>query len=305
MTEHDIEIRSGEAVLAGTLVLPRGDGPFPAVLFIHGSGPLDRDENMPGQRLDIFNTFAKHFAELGIASLRYDKRGCGRSTGDYHSAGQTEFLADADACLAELVRDPRFSHRLLLGHSEGTIISARLSLERDVAGLVLLTPFVARIEAILMSQASHAEAAMRETKGVSGFIARALIAMGHRPTRGQRKLIDALRSTSESVLRMGGRRIEAKSLRELLELDPAAIYARVRAPMLLVSGEKDVQCDPADANRIAALAGEKAKAIVVPDLTHILRLDPGPPSFAAYPNLIRQPMDPHVLRLVGEWITAQ
>jgi pimeloyl-ACP methyl ester carboxylesterase len=305
MQEHAVEIGSGAVRLSGALTLPEAAGADRrAVLFLSGSGPIDRDENMPDQRLDIFNTMARHFAGLGIASLRYDKRGCGHSAGDYLSAGQDDFLADAAAALRYL-REALPDRRIcLLGHSEGTLLAARLSLEHPVDGLVLLAPFVAKIEDILMHQASQIEKEARGARRLSGLINRALAALGLSPRASQRRLIDKLRSTSVPVLRHGGRSIEARSLRDLLALDPAEIYASVTTPILLIAGEKDLQCDPRDAQRIAQIAGPRATAAIIPDLTHILRRDPGPPSFASCAALVSQPMDEGVIRLAGDWIAA-
>lgn len=116
MHETDVAIQSGGARLAGTFCVPAGRVFFPAVLMIHGSGPLDRDENMYGQRLDIFNqrldifnTVARGLAEAGIASLRYDKRGCGASAGDFFQTGHADLVADAVNCLDALSRCEQLS----------------------------------------------------------------------------------------------------------------------------------------------------------------------------------------------------
>lgn len=82
--------------LAATLTLPGGDGPFPGCLLLSGSGPLDRDSNMPGQRLDIASSLAAALADAGVATLRYDKRGVGESTGDYLLASFDDETADAE-----------------------------------------------------------------------------------------------------------------------------------------------------------------------------------------------------------------
>ena len=73
----------GDVRLAGELLLPGSSRTHPTVVMIHGSGPLDRNENTKSQSLNIFNTLANHLATQGIASFRYDKRGCGKSGGDY------------------------------------------------------------------------------------------------------------------------------------------------------------------------------------------------------------------------------
>jgi len=82
MRTTDVTVASGDVRLSGTLAEPDGPaGAVPLVLFLGGSGPLDRDTNMRGQRLNAFPPFAADLAARGIASFRYDKRGAGKSTG--------------------------------------------------------------------------------------------------------------------------------------------------------------------------------------------------------------------------------
>ncbi|HSU29267.1 MAG TPA: alpha/beta hydrolase [Chitinophagaceae bacterium] len=71
--EVEIPFKSGNLILSGSLITPKGDGPFPVVIFIHGSGPEDRSNS---------RSRAKEFAKNGIAAFIYDKRGVGRSEGD-------------------------------------------------------------------------------------------------------------------------------------------------------------------------------------------------------------------------------
>ena len=102
MQVRDLTFRNGSVTLAGTLAEPDGRGPHPLVVMIHGSGPLDRDENMPGQALNIFNALAAALAEAGYGAFRYDKRGCGASTGDYLTHGFADLIGDAVAVVAGL-----------------------------------------------------------------------------------------------------------------------------------------------------------------------------------------------------------
>jgi uncharacterized protein len=306
MRETELIIPNGEVRLAGSLRLPAGDAPCSVVLCIHGTGPLDRDENMPGQRLDVFNSIAAFLAARGIATLRYDKRGCGKSSGDYISAGQTELLADAAVCfsLLETGQAGRFNARYVLGHSEGTLLSARLALIKPVDGLILLSPFVQRLEAILMAQAEVIERMLRATPGFAGFLNRTLMAIAGGPTRSQRRLVEKIKRSSAPSFGRGTNRITAKSLRELMQLEPETIYQQVRCRALVLGGEKDLQCDPMDVTRIAALMGALATPVVLPDLTHVLRRDPGVHTFRSYSGLIGQPIDPEVLDIVAGWIEA-
>ena len=304
MRSIEAEVAARGAILSGALTLP-GGGAEAVVLCIHGTGPMDRDQNFVLQKLDVFNTIAAHLAARGIATFRYDKRGCGESTGDYLSAGHFDLVADAVACLHFLKAGSlaRFQRFHLLGHSEGTIIAAEVAAERGgVDGLVLLSPFLQRLEDILMAQAGRMEAVLPAIPGFGGFIARLMTKVTGSPTSAQRSLIRKLRATSKPVIRHRLSRVTAKSLRELLTLDPPAIYARVKVPTLLVAGGKDLQCDPEDASRIAAIIGPAATAIVIPDLTHCLRKDSGEHTFLSYARLIKLPLDTEVLDIVGAWL---
>lgn len=306
MRTTDVAAGNGAVSLAGTLTEPdAAGGPVPLVLFIAGSGPLDRDTNMKGQRLGVFPPIAADLAARGIASFRYDKRGAGASTGDFWTAGQVEFLADAVACFDHFAGDARFSRRFVLGYSEGTVQAARLSLERQVDGLVLLSPFIADAEESLMAQAGHLDEALHEMKGVGGLLARLAARVFGGPVEGQRRTIARIKATAEPTFRQGLQRIDAKSLREIMELDLGVIYAQVKAPALVLGGSKDIQCDPADVGEIAAAIGPQATPVVIEDLTHVLRKDFGRHTFLSYFELIKRPVEPEVVRIVGEWVAGR
>ena len=128
--------------LVGELVVPEAAGAAPAALVLNGSGPLDRDSNMPDQVLDIANTLASALAQHGVASLRFDKRGVGKSGGDYMTTGFERETDDAAAALAALREVPGIApeHVCVIGHSAGATIGVRLASRSDwLAGLVLLS----------------------------------------------------------------------------------------------------------------------------------------------------------------------
>ena len=93
-TEEEVsyENKQGGVKLAGTLTIPPGAGPFPAVLLITGSGQQDRDEALLGHR--PFLVLADHLTRKGIAVLRVDDRGMGGSTGDFLNATSADFAGD-------------------------------------------------------------------------------------------------------------------------------------------------------------------------------------------------------------------
>ena len=121
----DVEFDNPEAGirLAGTLTIPAGDGPHPAVVLISGSGPQDRDETVFGHR--PFLVLADYLTRRGIAVLRCDDRGIGESTGDFAVATTPDFASDALAAVAFLRNRPELDHGRtgLAGHSEGAIVA--------------------------------------------------------------------------------------------------------------------------------------------------------------------------------------
>ena len=140
--------------LAGTLTLPRSPGPHPAVLLIPGSGAHDRDETVMGHK--PFLIVADYLTRRGIAVLRVDDRGVGKSTGSMQGATTVDLAGDARASVDFLKSrkdiDPKQIG--LIGHSEGGIIAPMLaSQSADIAFIVMLGgPAVTGEETIVAQQ---------------------------------------------------------------------------------------------------------------------------------------------------------
>ena len=101
---EEVRFRSMDTLgLAGTLTIPAGEGPFPAVILITGSGPQDRDETIAGHK--PFWVIADYLTRQGIAVLRYDERGVGKSDGDFSSATSYDFSVDAEAAMEAIRAD--------------------------------------------------------------------------------------------------------------------------------------------------------------------------------------------------------
>lgn len=150
-----------EIHLAGTLTIPEGDGPFPAVALITGSGAQDRDETILGHR--PFWVLADHLSRNGIAVLRSDDRGVGESEGDFSAATSLDFAGDAAAAVAYLATRSEVepSQIGLIGHSEGGLIAPLVANERgDVAFVVLLAGPAMSGEELLPLQGAAIQRAM-------------------------------------------------------------------------------------------------------------------------------------------------
>jgi len=305
--EIEISFKSGSETLFGTLTLPQSVKEPPMVLFIHGSGPLDRNENAKMAKLNIFNTLAKTLANNGIGSLRYDKRGCGKSEGNYFTTGHFQLVDDAEAAFEFLKTQDHIKPGPLYiaGHSEGTIIAPQIANRRaGVDGIILIAPFLQKLDAILISQAKHVANDIKTMPGIGGFLTRTVVGLMGGVKNKQAKTLAKLKNSTSDVIRIGFQRMNAKWFRELLSIDPAHILVKVTVPTLIIAGEKDMQCDPEDAPKIARLIGEKAQYHVVNNLTHLLRLETGPASIINYKKLLKKPIDPIVGELMVAWLKS-
>lgn len=136
----EVAIDAGGHTLAGTLTLPGpdefGDGPFPGVVLITGSGPQDRDESLMGHK--PFLVLSDRLTRRGIAVLRCDDRGFGASTGDFASATTLDFADDARACAAWLRGREEIGSVGLIGHSEGGLIAPIVAAGNEAVGFVVL-----------------------------------------------------------------------------------------------------------------------------------------------------------------------
>lgn len=150
---EEVSYGSSEISLSGTLTLPTTTGPFPAVILIHGSSRLDRDETILGHK--PFLVLSDHFTRHGIAVLRFDKRGVGKSTGNYDNATIEDFCDDVATGVEYLKLRPEIIRNQigLVGHSEGGIVAPMLAAKSsDIAFIVLLAGTGVNGEEILCEQ---------------------------------------------------------------------------------------------------------------------------------------------------------
>jgi len=310
MVENEIVVPVVSAELSGTLCLPEQHGVFPVVLMVHGSGNLDRNENTKGQKLNIFNTFAHYLVKKGIASFRYDKRGVGKSTGNYYSAGHYDLVNDALKCLEYLSKSKHCDKNaiFLLGHSEGSIIVPQISQKHvSVAGIIMLAPFIDRMETILLQQAGRMKKMASELAGVKSLPLKLYFKLFN-PEKYQRKLIKQVNRTAKDTTYFLLQKIPAKWLRDLLSMSQSVIndiYINTSCPSLIVGGSKDIQCNPDDVESIKNIIQGSVESHVISDMTHILRPDSGKPSFFNYEELLKNPVETEVLNIVHNWIQKE
>lgn len=309
-----------DVTLAGTLSLPDGDGPFPAVILITGSGAQDRDESAYGHK--PFQVLADHLARRGIAVLRYDDRGVGGSTGTHAGATSADFATDANAAFAWVATRPEIRRNAigLLGHSEGGMIGPLAALENsNVSYLVLLAAPGVRIAEMLEAQRrALAEAQGRsaaELAASDGLQARLMeIAASMMDDASAKTALNALMNDARhghADLSPGARdSIERQVLdpwfRWFLRYDPAPALARFRGPILALNGSLDRQVLPKRnlaGIRSAVAANRDATIIELPGLNHLFQtaLTGGLGEYAA----IEETMAPAALDEVSDWIAER
>ena len=332
-TSTDVSFPGGAAgvTLAGTLTLPppsAGPGPFPAAVLIAGSGPNDRDETI--LRHKLFLVLADDLTRRGVAVLRYDKRGVGKSTGSYALATSRDFAEDAQAAFAYLKTQPHINAAKvgLIGHSEGGLIAPMVAAKSPtVAFLVLLAGPGYPGERIIAEQAAligKAEGASDADVALSQVLEKKLLAVAatEADPLAARTQIAALLTQSLAALtpaqkkKIGdtGPLLQAQSaalvspwFHYFLTYDPAPTLRQVHCPVLALDGSLDLQVPPAEnlaAIRSALKAGGNADVTTteLPGLNHLFQTaKTGSPS--EY-GTIEETVAPALLKTVGDWVGA-
>jgi len=307
--EEEVRLPSGGVELAGTFLLPAGEGPFPALLFLPGTGEVDRNGSAPEKPAAIFRELAHSLARAGFASLRYDKRGVGGSGGDLSRASLSELISDAGAALSWLGSRPEVKGVFVVGHSEGTFHALALAGEVGVAGLVLLGASARplrevlpwQLETALRAAGAPEERIAAELRALREFLAFAAGSSGDWEDYTPAELRAALPGYAPRRLEEM-RKTSLRWWREALAFDPVAAVGEVRVPLLALNGGADIRVPPEDALLLAeaarAAGNPEAYGLVIPKANHWLRFQPGRP----VPEIITGPLDPRAVQALISWI---
>lgn len=281
--------------LSGTLTLPKKDGKFPVVVLITGSGPQNRNEELLGHK--PFLVISDYLTRQGIATLRYDDRGTGSSTGQFELASSADFARDAEAAVKFLHSRQEIKNNEigLLGHSEGAIISGMIaSRNPDIDFIVLLAGSAVRgVELLKMQQAAIGKA--------SGMPEGQIIKMGELNRGGfeivmrskdnlqlKNDLSDYLRKVlnefpegerpsgaqADMVIGQMVAQMATPWMKFFLDYDPSIDLLKVNRPVLALIGSNDLQV-PAnpniDALKKALAKNDKAIIKELPGLNHLFQ----------------------------------
>lgn len=305
---QEVAFSNASARLAGTLTLPATPGPHPGIVLIPGSGEVDRDGSLFGHQ--FYLVLADHLTRRGFAVLRSDKRGLGKSGGDFAHATSLDFAADIRTGVAFLRSRPEIdAGRIgLVGHSEGGLIGSLVAAsDPGIAFLVLMAGNGIPAREMLLSRTRRQTAPDRVDKELA--LQQAVLSAVMVPGAEA-----AVRDLYLAAQREQGRAFSQEEaalylspwMRTLLALDPQAPLRRLHCPVLALVGGKD-QVITAHENipalRAALAANPRAQVRRLPGLNHFFQnAQTGDLSEVA---AIEETMSPQALALISAWAARQ
>ncbi len=283
--------------LAGTLTLPNTQGNFPAVILVTGSGPQNRDEEVYGHK--PFLVLADHLTRNGIAVLRYDDRGNGKSTGDFKAATTEDLATDAESAIAYLKTRKEINKNAIgmAGHSEGGMIAAMIASKTNDLGFVVLlaAPGLRGDKVLLLQQESFAKASgvsqseIQRNRGINAVAFEIVL-----NSKDQKKMENELNTYLRTVLQNDKKivlpegmtmdayvasqmnQVMSPWMQYFLRYDPVPALEKVRCPVLALFGEKDLQVPPIEnavavENTFKTGGNKNATVKTIPNLNHLFQ----------------------------------
>ena len=311
--------------LSGTLTTPKKKGPFPVVVLITGSGPQDRDESLMEHK--PFLVLADHLTNAGIAVLRYDDRGVGKSTGQYAVATSEDLSYDVEAAIDFLKTRPEIDAKRigLAGHSEGGLIAPMIAARRsDVAFIVMLAGPGVPGDQIILNQTEKigraggsSESDLDLTRRFQKVMFSAIRSANGKDVKktiaikidefvktlsDEKQKKDIVKNSKAAV-----ERLTNPWFHFFLTYDPRPALQKVKCPVLVLNGKKDLQVDPElniPAIRKALKEGGNTNFEIheLPRLNHLFQTSKtGSPS--EY-RRIEETFSPKALNIISKWING-
>jgi uncharacterized protein len=328
--DEEVTFKNGRYTLAGTLSIPDGAGPHPAIILISGSGAQNRDEELFGFK--PFAILADALAKKGIAVLRYDDRGIGGSTTGTMDDTSETFAADVSSAYDYLKTRSEINPKKigLLGHSEGGIIAPMVAVNKgDVAFLVLLAGtgepgkdvLLAQSQAILKASGADAATVAQNAVLEKEVIDAAVTGQGLDQVRSD--LVKAFKASVEQlpedqrkqlgdIDQWAQKRVDEQMLgmqgpwmKFFLTHDPAPVLEKVHAPVLALFGTKDVQVlaatnEPAVKAALEKGGNKDVTTKVFPDANHLFQAaQTGSPTEYA---TLKPEFAPGVVDTITSWV---
>ena len=303
--------------IAGTLTIPRGEGPHPAVVLVGGSGEVNRDYEMNGHK--PYLVLADHLTRKGFAVLRYDRRGVGQSQGNFLSASLTDFTGDASSAVRYLHTHPDINPRSIgiIGHSKGTWVALQVLEQLEhVSFLGLLMPPGVRGDKAFVEQHVNMEAATGATPAVIDSVRAA-----------RRAFVDILRSDADSASVASQIRAQFEALgfsgpglqvmveaniapwsRDVMRFDPQPALRKIDVPIFVFFGEKDIAVSPElNAGPVQRALSESANEDVTVRVFNGINhwFQPADSGLPAESSSIETTIAPELLEAITSWMETR
>lgn len=304
-TEEEVLFTNGDAHLEGTLLLPEGySRKTPVLVMVTGSGQENRDEEIYDHK--PFAVIADALARTGIATLRYDDRGVGGSTGDVVNATTEDFKEDALAGI-KLLRE-RFDKVGVLGHSEGGTIALMLAAEKKADFIVSLAGMVVSGAETIVRQsrtglldAGFPEATVDTYCKALTEACHVRVHGGRMPSPDELDLPDALKQNYAVALRQ----MQSPWMTRFLSLDMRPLLGGITCPVLAFNGTKDIQVDHEsnlEALRSGLSPSPRNRIVTVEGVNHLFQhCTTG--AVAEYRS-IEETFSPEVLEQMVRWLSG-
>ena len=311
--------------LAGTLTIPKGDGPFPAVILITGSGAQNRNEELMGHK--PFWIIADYLTRNGIAVLRYDDRGVGKSQGNYAAATSVDLATDAEAAFNYLKTNSKINPKAigLIGHSEGGLIAPIVaSSNSQISFIVSLAGPGVTGEQIILRQGTDISRALgiNEKKIKENLSTNKKLFEVIKKEQDNKKAEEEMTSLyreilekqkaspeeTEKALKAAATSLNAETIpwfRYFISSNPGDFWKKVKCPVLALNGEKDMQVAadenlPAIEKALQSGGNKNIKTIKLAGLNHLFQhCKTGLP--AEYGE-IEETFSPEALKIISDWI---
>ena len=302
---EEVSFSNGDAVLKGTLVLPEGySRKTPVLLMVTGSGFQNRDEEIFEHK--PFAVIADALARAGVATLRYDDRGFGESTGDIVNCTTEDLKDDALAGIG-LLRE-RFEQVGVIGHSEGGTIALMLAAEKKADFIVSLAGMVVSGKETLLwqnrlalaSAGIPAETVDAYCKAL-GDVFDASIAGTQMPSVTQYDLSSALAQNLVAV----AMQLQTPYLKYFLSMDTRPLLGSITCPVLALNGTKDTQVDPESnlgALRNGLTGHPENRVEAINGVNHLFQHCRT--GLSNEYRTIEETIAPEVLEIIVQWLTA-
>ena len=271
LVETPITVKTLVGTISGTLTTPKDvSGKIPAVIIIPGTGPIDRDGNSNnGLNTNMYKLLAYALGKSGIASVRYDRRMVGQSTGN-QKENELRFEDNVDdvvSLIEMLATDERFSKIVIAGHSEGALVGMLATSDEPVKGFISLEGAGYPGEKILMDQMKNQPQYMADgIKNILDSLRRGKINPNVDP-----QLYGIARPSVQFYMMSWCR------------YDPTQVIRKLKMPILLIQGTTDLQVTPDNGQK---LKNAKSSAILMPirGMNYVLKTSPSDkePNLATY-----------------------